>query len=363
MRRHLLAFALFATATAACGGSDIGSGTEYATDTWAKPTHHGDLTLESPNYAKFTDSERFHGWSFEVTGDDGDSVEFVLETDAMTANLNTVMYLYTADEEGKKLGAYIAKNDNASEETMDSRIAKTLAPGHYFVQVKTSDVLERGDFALLASCTGAGCPHQEAPGNEVYCESAEESFGKCMDDSLDATEEECAPKGADAMICCNTTDEWYCADVCDPQNFHIAKLWNENLDALWGVFPEDDFTGLVDYHVFASPSCSSPSLDAVGEEIMDGANALLDDHSVDTDEDWTIDGWVMRSDADYHSFTVNEDVVTVVDANVGEEATARFSAWIEVPCPNCTDGFARDALYYPNIGKVVVLDSRWGGDS
>ena len=47
----------------------------------------------------------------------------------------------------------------------------------------------------------------------------------------------------------------------------------------------------------------------------------------------------------------------------GEAPAARFSAWVEIPCPNCTDGYVKDALWFEGGGRVLVLDSRWGGDS
>jgi hypothetical protein len=71
----------------------------------------------------------------------------------------------------------------------------------------------------------------------------------------------------------------------------------------------------------------------------------------------------VASDPKFPGSTLTPEVVAVVDAIVGAKATAHWSASVEVPCPNCTDGFAKDVLYYEEIGKLIVLESRWGGDS
>jgi hypothetical protein len=355
MRRHLLAIAAVATLTAGCGGDDsVGSDSAYATDTWAKPTVHGELDFDASNLASFSEGQRFHGWSFEVTTD----ADVVLETKAHTTNLNTVLYLYDADENGKKHGGYLFKNDNASDETMNARIARSLDPGHYFVQVKTTHVLQRGNFSLEAGCAGVGCPVNEPPSVADYCDSAEEDFGKCMDDSLDATQEECAPRGASAMLCCNNSAEWYCGEVCDPSNFDMSKIWNEDLDAVYGAFPEEDYVYLMDWSSYAVPSCASPELDDISSQVISSVDTVNSSQGP-----WQLDGWVTADDPDFFAYDVNEEVVTVLNNLIGEEAAARFSASAEIPCPNCTDGMAVNALYYPQVGKVVVLESRWGGDS
>jgi hypothetical protein len=338
-------------AASACTG-DPNSVTDFATASWSKPIHHGELRFGKENAAKITKSEPFHGWSFTLSG----AADVALRT-STTENVDTVLYLYAATADGKKKGKYLAINDDAKG-AITSEVVRKLQAGTYFVQVKAKKSAILGEFALVGSCEGAGCPVAAAPTLESYCDGADEAFGKCMDDSLDATEEECAPSGAEAIMCCNGRDEWYCDDVCDPANLGLATLWNEDLDAVFDVLPEDEFGGLQSATSFAVATCGDPSLDRLATLVLE-ADDLVEEPA----DAWQVNGWVTASDAAFPGSTLTPEVVAVLDGIVGAKATAHWSATIEVPCPNCTDGFAKDVLFYEEIGKLIVLESRWGGDS
>jgi hypothetical protein len=344
-------FVLSLLVSSACA-EDPGSTTDFATSSWSKPVHHGELTFGGLNAAEITKSQPFHGWSFTLTG----AADVTLTT-STTENVDTVLYLYKATADGKKTGKYLTVNDDAKG-AITSEVKRKLDAGSYFVQIKAKKSAIVGDFALHGVCTGAGCPVVSAPSLDSYCEGADEAFGKCMDDSLDATEEECAPSGAEAMLCCNGRDEWYCEAVCDPANLGLATVWNEDLDPVFDVFPEHEFGGLQSAISFAVASCGNPELERLSTLVLE-ADDLVEDPA----DAWQVDGWVMASDPKFPGSTLPPEVVEVVDGIVGAKATAHWSATIEVPCPNCTDGFAKDVLYYEEIGKLIVLESRWGGDS
>ena len=349
MRTFLYAAVLLTTA-AAC--SSVGSDSADATDSFAKPTHHGELDFHGDNDARFSDSQRFHGWSFTLTGD----AEVTLGTELRTANLDTHLYLYNADEDGKKTGRNIANDDNGGDDGLSSAVTKTLGAGNYFVQVKTKNVAMRGSFNLAASCLGAGCPVDEPTPPADYCDSAHESIGKCMDDGY--SELECAPSDSDALLCCNAfpQDEWFCEDLCVTSDLHLARAWNDDYDRLFDVYPEDDYSGLQDVYALAVNQCASPDLDELAAQVANGTDLVQDDT-------FDPEPWIARGDADFFRWDITEEIVSVIDQIVGEQAASRFEASVEVPCPNCTDGYTVHGFYYPQVGKVVVLEARWGGDS
>jgi hypothetical protein len=357
MHHRIFAIAIAAASlSTACAADSVGTSSDYATDTWAQPTLHGELSFERSNRAEFTDAQRFHGWYFTLSAD----AEVVLETAPIAPNLDTVMYLYTADAEGNKYGSYLAKNDDAAETTMASRLTEALPAGTYFVQVKAAHELMTGRFDVVTDCTGDGCPFSEVPSVQDYCDSAEESIGKCVDDSLDATEEGCAPDGgsADAVLCCNQTDSWYCADVCGDA-LQLAEVWGENLDRATEAFPETEWHTVMDAGLYAVATCASPSLDDVQAAILE-ADELLEPDNGDV---WEIDGWVGSDAANFVDGDATPQLIDAVAGIAGEPVAARWSASVEIPCPNCTDGYAKNAFLFASSGKLIVIESRWGGDS
>jgi len=354
MRCHLALLAAATASLAACT-NDIGSQADFSTDSWQSPTVHGELDFEDGNGAQFTSGERFHGWFFTLTAES----EVALDIVPKVANLDTVAYLYNANEDGKKTGAYLIKNDDADATTLGSRIAESLPAGTYFLQVKAAKTIMTGFFAVEAGCIGAGCPVPPTPGAEMYCDGAEESIGKCMDDSLDATYEECAPStgSASAVLCCNLRpEEYFCSDVCSTGALQLARYWSSDTDPLYEAFPEDDYSGLMDVYDYAVASCYNPTLPALQDLIL-----AADD--LEHEEEWTVDGWTMAGDSEFFTWTITEALINKAQGITGEAPTARFSAWVEIPCPNCTDGYAKDALWFEQGGRLLVLDSRWGGGS
>lgn len=356
MRRFLIA--LTAAATLAACSTDVGSDSSYATDSFRNPTHHGELDFFGSNVADFSSEQNFHGWSFTLTG----AATVTLGTELHTANLDTVMYLYNADENGKKFGPNIGKDDNGGEDGISSLLTKELEAGRYFIQVKTANQAMRGRFNVTTACAGVGCPVLEPTGVADYCGSAEESIGKCLDDSLDATLEGCAPSGAASILCCNgtmgTEDEaWYCADHCG-SSLMTAREWGADLEPLYTVFVEDDYEGLEDYQVTAVNSCASPDLEALADDTVDSYNVDLEDEGL-----YAREAWIARGEEGFYDYFISEDVITMLDSMMGESATQRFEASVELSCNNCTDGRTVYGVYYPKAGKLVELMVRWGGDS
>ncbi|MCA9620630.1 MAG: pre-peptidase C-terminal domain-containing protein [Myxococcales bacterium] len=351
MRRFLIALTA-ATSLAACSSADVGSNADYATDSFAKPTDHGELDFHGHNFADFTAEQRFHGWHFTLTG----PASVQLSTSLHTANLDTMLYLYAADEQGKKTGPNIAKDDNGGEDGLSSSITKDLEAGTYYIQAKTKNIAMRGRFELVTACSGAGCPVIEPPSAEQYCDGAYEAIGKCMDDG--ATEEECAPHGADGLLCCNADqDNWFCEEIC-ASDLMTATEWGTDYDALYDVVPEDDYSGLMEYRATAVNACASPDLEALTVDVVAGYDADLEDEGT-----YDRKPWVTRGDEGFNDYFLTEEVMTVLDALVGDTASQRFEASVDIPCPNCTDGRILYGVYYPKAGKLVELLVRTGGDS
>lgn len=169
LRHHariaLVTFALTGAA-AACTGSDIGSQSENATDSFANPTEHGALEFTASNPAAFTAEQRFHSWTFELS----DDAEVALSTELYAQNLGTVMYLYKRGDDGN-WGSYIAKGE-ADDDEPAARVAKALGKGEYRIKVKAIMEWQTGNFSMVGDCSGAGCP---APGG-----------GLCVSDGPDS---------------------------------------------------------------------------------------------------------------------------------------------------------------------------------
>lgn len=144
---------LGATGIVACGDA-IGQGTDFVKDSWAAPTEHGALEFGgAANPGEFTEEERFHAWTFELT----DDADVVIEAKLSTQNLDSVMYLYKKQEDGR-WGSYISKNDDADDLGLGSRIDKSLEAGTYQVKIKATKKIMTGRFDVFGTCGGAGCP-------------------------------------------------------------------------------------------------------------------------------------------------------------------------------------------------------------
>lgn len=126
---------------------------ESKTDSFRNPTEHGDLLFGVPQTATLREDSGFHAWDFELTGD----AKVNLETILVTANLDTVMYLYKFNESKGTYGSYKFKNDDANDDTVGSALSKSLDAGTYRVLVKGFKSKLRGSFKIAADCDGAGC--------------------------------------------------------------------------------------------------------------------------------------------------------------------------------------------------------------
>lgn len=156
IRPLIATFALLsATSVVACGDS-IGSDSDFVRDSWSKPTDHGVFEFGAQNPGEFTSEKRFHSWTFELTGD----ADIAVETKLGTQNLDSVLYLYKKQSDGR-WGSYIAKNDDADDLGLGSRVKKSLGAGEYQIKVKASKSLMTGSFSVGGACSGDGCPTVE----------------------------------------------------------------------------------------------------------------------------------------------------------------------------------------------------------
>ncbi len=161
MKAPYLASILFAAAILPSCALEEGKGEEenaidlYESkdDSFRKPTEHGELLFGVPQTGTLTQDEGFHVWDFELS----DDAKVSLETILITANLDTVMYLYKFDEARGTYGAYKFKNDDANADTVGSALSTTLRAGSYRVLIKGFKSKLRGSFQIAAGCDGAGC--------------------------------------------------------------------------------------------------------------------------------------------------------------------------------------------------------------
>ena len=160
MTRHLALGALLLALTGfGCAGDGKGEEEnvfdeyEAKADSFSQPTEHGMLVFGVAQDAELSEDHLYHAWDFTLTDQSTVSIETVL----VTANLDTVMYLYRFNTETGRWGRYIARNDDADSSTVRSRIARDLEAGQYRVLVKGFKTSLRGQFQIVATCEGAGC--------------------------------------------------------------------------------------------------------------------------------------------------------------------------------------------------------------
>ena len=151
-----------ALALAGCAGQTIDDQTKGAEsplpedqkdDSFRKPTEHGPLSFGSAAEGELTEEEHYHAWFFELSV----PASVVLRTNPVTANLDTVMYLYRRSPGDTLWGAYRVRNDDHDGQLW-SRIERDLDAGEYRVLVKAFKTSIRGHFELHGECSGAGCP-------------------------------------------------------------------------------------------------------------------------------------------------------------------------------------------------------------
>jgi hypothetical protein len=126
---------------------------EEKADSFRQPTEHGQLVFGLSQDVELTEDHLYHAWDFTLAEQASVSIETVL----VTANLDTVMYLYRFNPETERFGRYIARNDDADSDTVASRISRDLEAGDYRILVKGFKTSFRGRFQVEATCEGAGC--------------------------------------------------------------------------------------------------------------------------------------------------------------------------------------------------------------
>lgn len=158
MRRTAFVLCLAASVGCASDGKgeeeetpvDIGEG---KLDSQRSPTDHGSLVFGAPAVSALTDDERFHAWTFELSGDA--NVELTTSYAVRgQRRTDTVLYLYRESATG--WGSYIARNDDYGSTTY-SQLVRSLGAGRYRALVKGHQASTRGKFSLAAACDGAGC--------------------------------------------------------------------------------------------------------------------------------------------------------------------------------------------------------------
>ncbi len=153
---------------AACGQTEIidttaGKGEESPLpenakdDSFRKPTEHGALTFGIQAQGTITEDEGYHVWDFTLTG----HADITLQTDLITDNLDTVLYVYSREPGAEKWGHYKKRNDDF-EKNVWSRVEFTGEAAEYRVLVKAFKRGLRGTFGLTSTCDGAGCPQTGA---------------------------------------------------------------------------------------------------------------------------------------------------------------------------------------------------------
>ncbi|MEM9691019.1 MAG: hypothetical protein AAGA56_00605 [Myxococcota bacterium] len=215
---NIISTILLATAVG-CGSSDVGQETSLVRDRFRAPTYHGDLSFEEGQSSEFTADERFHAWTFELT----DEASVRLTTGELGRNIDTVMYLYRAEEDGQEVvcsggdHCYVARNNDFVPEDGDgpvlaSQISETLPRGRYLVQVQAHKTQIRGSFSLFAACRGTGCPVEDAPSSlEAVCAELDAGVSACQGEDGRS----CSPLADPTAIqCCRALDFAWCADVC-----------------------------------------------------------------------------------------------------------------------------------------------------
>ncbi|GEM_PF-2987355 len=163
MLKPFLSLMFLITLSSACGEEDItekGDEEQALTggksDSFFKPTNHGELNFGVPSTASISSDARFHAWTFTLS----DDAKVTLKTD-VSRNLDTVMYLYKRDNPMDSWGRYIKKNDD-HKGNIWSQITLSGEAAQYRVIVKPFKKALKGSFDLNATCDGAGCASLDA---------------------------------------------------------------------------------------------------------------------------------------------------------------------------------------------------------
>jgi hypothetical protein len=159
MKRTVLILAA-ALSLAACVEGEFDKGEEEEVpadgklDSFARPTHHGELAFGDRPEATLTATERHHTWTFALTGEAAIHA-FTGTSLTSRSTVDTVLYLYRQRADGS-WGPYLARNDDANG-TLYSALRRNLTAGTYRVLVKGYSASTRGRFSVQVDCEGAGC--------------------------------------------------------------------------------------------------------------------------------------------------------------------------------------------------------------
>lgn len=161
---------LFSTAACLDEGKADEDETEFLDDSKAdsqlKPTNHGVIIFGNPENAIIGGSERFHAWTFELSGDA--KVDMTTSYSVLgQRRTDTVLYLYKQTATGT-WGSYIARNDDYGSTTY-SHLEKNLRAGSYRVLVKGHQASTTGKFKISVNCAGDGCAQPEPPPDTTTC--------------------------------------------------------------------------------------------------------------------------------------------------------------------------------------------------
>jgi hypothetical protein len=222
---------------------------EGATDSFFRPTEHGDLRLGSQEgvHATLAPDAGYHAWFFDVPGEGGATSRIALATDrddregaGTGKELDTVLYLYRQGEDGG-WGRYIGKNDDRDATTRFSELSeRELAPGRYRVIVKgarecTSRASARspycGSFVLTSLCLAGPACASEGP-TPSDCEAFDGAIDECQGlhaEPFDVCLELASIARGDLLACCEADDhQWtFCPvpDAVDPAVLERCQGW------------------------------------------------------------------------------------------------------------------------------------------
>jgi hypothetical protein len=153
--------------SSACLGDDPkGEEEELLDDTKAdsqiSPTQHGAIEFGTPGHAALTGSERYHAWTFELSGNA--KVDMTTSYSVLgQRRTDTVLYLYKFKESTTSWGPYVARNDDYGT-TIYSQLKRDLTAGRYRIIVKGHVASTLGKFKVSVGCSGEGCAPVNAGG-------------------------------------------------------------------------------------------------------------------------------------------------------------------------------------------------------
>lgn len=319
-------------ATALCIGacsSGDGTGTsdeELRKDSFDRPTAHGELRFaDAPNEAAFTEDQRFHSWTFTLTGD----ARLDLQT-KVSHNLDTVAYLYRRDAGSNAAwGEHIGTNDDTGG-TIASRIKKKLGAGEYLLKVKAGKVQLRGAFSVLAACSGAGCPAPaEACAARSFATMPDATgFGASCQGKIDAVLSSAIASRSDTTTTLSTKCALQPVERLAVDFYHA--YWDDVVG--WSDFTgtdegEDEALAPIEVTRETHGAGTVVDVDAGGDEsamtfVFDASGALLFYYQHNQSPAWD---WFCKDAAEASSPEPDESCISDSIATEADDGTRRFA--------------------------------------